>query len=115
VLQWGSVLLSRRSRPTLDKVKQGSLTCGVPTGSRGFAQPEQPGQYAGFDVDFCRAIMAGRSPGDPRKGQYVPLNAHSASLPCESGEVDIPVQHTTWTLFRATPSSGSISARWCLL
>src|SRR5438270_9266462 len=61
--------------PTLDKVKQGgALSCGVPTGIPGFAQPDNQGKYTGFDVDICRAISAAVF-GDPDKVKYVPLTA----------------------------------------
>ena len=87
--------------PTLDKVKQGSLTCGVPTGVPGFAQPDNQGKYAGFDVDFCRAIMAAIT-GDPEKVKYVPLTAQQRFTALQSGEVDVLSNNTTWTLQRDT-------------
>ena len=88
--------------PTLDKVKQaGALTCGVPTGIPGFAQPDNQGKYAGFDVDICRAISAALF-GEPDKVKYVPLTAQQRFTALQSGEVDILSNNTTWTLLRDT-------------
>jgi general L-amino acid transport system substrate-binding protein len=88
--------------PTLDKIKQaGSLSCGVPTGIPGFAQPDSQGKYAGFDVDFCRAISAAIF-GEPDKVKYVPLTAQQRFTALQSGEVDILSNNTTWTLQRDT-------------
>jgi general L-amino acid transport system substrate-binding protein len=88
--------------PTLEKVKQaGGLTCGVPTGIPGFAQPDNQGKYAGFDVDICRAISAALF-GEPDKVKYVPLTAQQRFTALQSGEVDILSNNTTWTLSRDT-------------
>src|SRR5437764_9878581 len=88
--------------PTLDKVKQGgALSCGVPTGIPGFAQPDNQGKYTGFDVDICRAISAAVF-GDPDKVKYVPLTAQQRFTALQSGEVDILSNNTTWTLLRDT-------------
>jgi general L-amino acid transport system substrate-binding protein len=88
--------------PTLDKVKAaGGFSCGVPTGVPGFAQPDNQGKYAGFDVEICRAISAALF-GDPEKVKYVPLTAQQRFTALQSGEVDILSNNTTWTLTRDT-------------
>src|SRR5438270_4294202 len=88
--------------PTLDKVKQaGAISCGVPTGIPGFAQPDNQGKYTGFDVDICRAISAAVF-GDPDKVKYVPLTAQQRFTALQSGEVDILSNNTTVTLSRDT-------------
>jgi general L-amino acid transport system substrate-binding protein len=88
--------------PTLDKIKQaGAVTCGVPTGVPGFAQPDNQGKYAGFDVDICRAFSAAIF-GDPDKVKYVPLTAQQRFTALQSGEVDVLSNNTTWTLQRDT-------------
>src|SRR5262249_30986958 len=44
---------------TLKTVKdRGSLICGVSQGLPGFSNPDDKGNWTGFDVDFCRAIAA---------------------------------------------------------
>src|SRR5437763_11732125 len=84
--------------PTLDKVKQaGAISCGVPTGIPGFAQPDNQGKYTGLDVDICRAISAAVF-GDPDKVKYVPLTAQQRFTALQSGEVEILSNNTTWTL-----------------
>jgi len=98
--------------PTLDKIKQaGSVTCGVPTGVPGFAQPDSQGKYTGFDVDICRALSAAIF-GEPDKLKYVPLTAQQRFTALQSGEVDILSNKTTWTLQRDTDLA-SISDRSC--
>src|SRR5690349_15822952 len=88
--------------PTLDKIKQaGAVTCGVPTGVPGFAQPDNQGKYAGFDVDICRAFSAAIF-GEPDKVKYVPLTAQQRFTALQSGEVDVLSNNTTWTLTRDT-------------
>jgi len=88
--------------PTLDKVKQaGAISCGVPTGIPGFAQPDNQGKYTGFDVDICRAISAAVF-ADPDKVKSVPLTAQQRFTALQSGEVDILARNTTWTLTRDT-------------
>jgi general L-amino acid transport system substrate-binding protein len=85
---------------TLDTVKQhGTLSCGVNTGLAGFAQPDDKGNWTGFDVDYCRAIAAAVF-GDPAKVKYVPLTPKERFTALQSGEVDVLVRNTTWTLAR---------------
>src|SRR5262249_61698895 len=44
---------------TLKTVKsRGSLICGVSQGLTGFSNPDDKGNWTGFDGDFCRAIAA---------------------------------------------------------
>ena len=97
-----AVVGTAEAGPTLDKVKQaGAVTCGVPTGVPGFAQPDSQGKYSGFDVDVCRALSAAVF-GDPDKVKYVPLTAQQRFTALQSGEVDVLSNNTTWTLQRDT-------------
>src|ERR1700758_2603368 len=41
-----------------DVKKRGLLVCGSNPGLAGFGLPDGQGHWAGFDVDFCRAIAA---------------------------------------------------------
>ena len=51
--------VSAASAQTLKAVKdRGSLICGVSQGLPGFSNPDDKGNWTGFDVDFCRAIAA---------------------------------------------------------
>jgi general L-amino acid transport system substrate-binding protein len=87
---------------TLEKVKgAGTLTCGVPTGLPGYAQPDSQGVYSGFDIDICKAVAAAIF-ADPSKVKYVPLTAQQRFTALQSGEVDMLSNNTTWTLTRDT-------------
>jgi general L-amino acid transport system substrate-binding protein len=87
---------------TLDDVKaRGVLKCGVNPNLLGFAAKAEDGSWAGFDVDFCRAIAAATL-GDPAKVEYVPLTAQQRFEAVSSGEVDILARNTTWTMERET-------------
>lgn len=88
------------SAATLDTVKQrGVLNCGANTGLAGFGQPDAQGNWTGLDVDFCRAVAAAIF-GDGSKVKFVPLSAKDRFTALQSGEVDVLVRNTTWTLSR---------------
>ena len=86
----------------LDAVKaRGSLICGVSTGVAGFAAADSQGKWTGLDVDTCRAIAAAIF-GDADKVKFVPTTAQQRFTALQSGEVDLLVRTTTWTLTRDT-------------
>ncbi len=85
---------------TLEEVqKRGVLNCGVSTGLPGFSIADEKGVWAGIDVDGCKAVAAATL-GDVKKIKYVPLNAKERFTALQSGEVDVLVRGTTWTLTR---------------
>ncbi len=85
---------------TIDAIKaRGQLVCGVNTGLAGFAAADSQGNWAGLDVDVCRAIAAAML-GDGSKVKWVPLNAQQRFTALQSGEIDILSRNTTWTLTR---------------
>ena len=87
---------------TLDDVKaRGSLNCGVNQNLQGFGAKGADGAYAGFDVDFCRAV-ASAALGDPGKVTYVPVSAQERFEALKSGKVDVLARNTTWTMDRET-------------
>ena len=87
---------------TLDDVKaRGKLLCGVNTGLLGFAAMDANGAWAGFDVDFCRAVAAAVL-GDGTKVDFVPLSAQERFDKLKSGAVDVLARNTTWTMERET-------------
>jgi general L-amino acid transport system substrate-binding protein len=87
---------------TLDDVKsKGFVQCGVNTGLPGFGNPDSTGKYTGFDVDYCRAISAAIF-GDPEKVKYSPLDGTERFPALQSGEIDVLVRNTTWTMSRDT-------------
>ena len=88
--------------PTLDAVKQrGTLNCGVNDGLAGFGAPNDKGEWAGLDVDVCRAVAAALF-DDAKKVKYIPLTAKERFTALQSGEVDMLARNTTWTLSRDT-------------
>jgi general L-amino acid transport system substrate-binding protein len=87
---------------TLDTVKsRGQLVCGANPGLAGFGLPDDHGVYKGLDVDECRAIAAAIF-GDPDKVKYLPINAKDRPTILASGEIDVLIRNTTWTMSRDT-------------
>jgi general L-amino acid transport system substrate-binding protein len=85
---------------TIDAIKaRGQLVCGVNTGLAGFSAADSQGNWAGLDVDVCKAIAAALL-NDAGKVKYVPLNAQQRFTALQSGEIDILSRNTTWTLTR---------------
>jgi len=87
---------------TLDTVKQrGSLSCGANGQLPGFGLPDAQGNWTGLDVDFCRAIAAAIF-NDANKVKFVALTAKDRFTALQTGDVDVLVRNTTWTLLRDT-------------
>lgn len=87
----------------VDAIKaRGTLRCGMQGPSlAGFGTPDSQGKWAGFNVEFCRAVAI-TILGDPNKAEFVPLSSQARFPALASGEVDILVNNTTWTLSRDT-------------
>jgi general L-amino acid transport system substrate-binding protein len=84
----------------LDAVKaRGNLLCGVSPGVPGFSNPDDKGNWVGFDVDYCRALATAIF-GDAKKVQFKPLTAKERFTALQSGEVDVLSRTTTWTASR---------------
>ncbi len=88
---------------TLDAVKKkGFVQCGVNGGGLpGFATVDDQGNWSGFDVDFCRAVAAAVF-GDKNAVKFTPLSAKERFTALQSGEIDVLIRNTTWTLTRDT-------------
>jgi len=85
---------------TLDMIKQrDALVCGVNPSLPGFSAADSQGNWAGLDVDVCKAIAA-TVLSDAKKVKWVPLNASQRFTALQSGEIDILSRNTTWTLTR---------------
>ena len=85
---------------TLDTIKaRGALICGSNPGLAGFALPDDQGVYRGLDVDLCRAIAAAIF-NDPNKVKFLPINAKDRPTILASGEIDVLIRNTTWTMSR---------------
>ncbi|MCJ8324748.1 MAG: amino acid ABC transporter substrate-binding protein [Rhizobiales bacterium] len=91
---------SAASASTLSDVRDaGVVKCGVSTGLAGFATPDDAGNWQGLDVDLCRAIAAATL-GDATAVEFVPLTSKVRFEVLKSGEIDVLVRTTTWTLTR---------------
>jgi general L-amino acid transport system substrate-binding protein len=87
---------------TLDQVKtRGQLICGSNPGLAGFGLPDDQGAYKGLDIDERRAIAAAIF-NDPNKVKFLPINAKDRPTILASGEIDVLIRNTTWTLSRQT-------------
>ena len=85
---------------TIDAIKsKGMLTCGVSTGNAGFSLADSKGRILGIDADTCRAVAAAIL-GDGEKVKFVPTTSTNRFTALQSGEVDLLVRSTTWTLGR---------------
>ncbi len=95
--------------PVLDAVKaRGHVVCGVNTAAPGFSNADSKGEWKGLDVDICRAVAAAVL-GDSTKTKFVPLSSPQRFTALQSGEVDLLVRNTTWTLTRDA-SMGAVFA-----
>jgi general L-amino acid transport system substrate-binding protein len=85
---------------TMDDVRaKGMLSCGVSTGVAGFSLPDSKGVEQGIDADTCRAVAAAIL-GDGNKVKFVPTTSQNRFTALQSGEIDILIRETTWTLGR---------------
>jgi general L-amino acid transport system substrate-binding protein len=80
---------------------RGYLICGVNQELPGFGYINPEGEFAGFDVDFCKAIAAAVF-GDATAVEYRPLVAAERLPALQTGEIDVLIRNTTWTLTRDT-------------
>lgn len=85
---------------TLALVKsRGTLRCGVSEGIAGFSARDASGRWTGLDADFCRAVAAAAL-GNAKKVTFLPLSAAARFPALMSGDIDLLVRNTTWTLGR---------------
>ncbi|MDT8855085.1 ABC transporter substrate-binding protein/permease [Paracoccaceae bacterium Fryx2] len=80
---------------------RGHVQCGVTQGVPGFSNPDDKGNWIGFDVDICRAVAAAAL-GNADAVKYTPLSNTERFTALQSGEVDILSRTTTRTLNRDT-------------
>lgn len=80
-------------------ISRGKLICGVNQVLPGFGNVDSAGNFSGFDVDFCKAVAAAIF-DDPTKVEYRPLTAQERFTALQSGEIDVLIRNTTWTLTR---------------
>lgn len=95
-------VVSMAQAGTLDNVKsKGELVCGATQGLAGFSAPDANNNWAGLDVDFCRAVAAAIF-NDPSKVKFVPLSGKERFTALQSSEIDLLSRITTKTMSRDT-------------
>ncbi len=102
LLATGSARAQGTGSPTLDAVRaRGFLLCGTSGEIVGFSLVDSTGVMRGLDADSCRAIAAAVL-GDAEKIKYVPLTAQNRFTALQSGEADVLIRNTGWSLSRET-------------
>ena len=81
--------------------ERGELICGVNGSLPGFSFLDEEGENTGFDADFCRALAAAVL-GDPEAVDFRALSADQRGPALQTGEVDVLIRNTTWTVSRDT-------------
>jgi general L-amino acid transport system substrate-binding protein len=82
---------------------RGILNCASNAALPGFANLEADGSYTGFDYDFCRVVAAAVfGEGGADKVEVRPTTATERFPVLQSGEADVLIRNTTWTVSRDT-------------
>lgn len=90
--------------PTLAAVKaRGELHCGINGQFPGFSAMDAQKQWAGFEIEFCRAIAAAVL-GDASKVKFIPLTATNRFDALRKNEIDVLARNSTATLERTARS-----------
>lgn len=98
--QTGTTEASDGGGSLLDEVRErGTLQCGVNDAVPGFGVVDDAGDYAGFDIEFCRVIAAAVL-GDSTAVEFTALTADQRFTALQSGEIDVLVRNTTFTASR---------------
>jgi general L-amino acid transport system substrate-binding protein len=79
--------------------ERGKIICGCNQELPGFGYLNPQGEFEGFDIDFCKALAAAVF-GDPTAVEYRPLTAAERLPALQTGEIDVLIRNTTWTLTR---------------
>ncbi|MBT3389026.1 MAG: amino acid ABC transporter substrate-binding protein [Chloroflexi bacterium] len=81
--------------------ERGYVICGGNASVPGFGFLDEAGDYNGFDIDFCKAVAAAVF-GDAEAYEIRPLSSQERFSALQSGEIDVLIRNTTWTLTRDT-------------
>ena len=84
-----------------DVQDRGELICGINGSLPGFSVLAEDGTVTGFDADFCRAVAAAVL-GDSEAVEFRALTADQRGPALQTGEVDLLIRNTTWTVSRDT-------------
>jgi general L-amino acid transport system substrate-binding protein len=98
VLLAGSPALAAR----LDDIKtRGFVQCGVTEGVPGFSKLGTDNNWAGLEVDYCRALAAAIF-NDPSAVRFTPTTTEERWKTLSSGQIDVLARTSTWTMERDT-------------
>jgi len=75
------------------------VVCGTASDLPGFASFDNQGSWRGLYVDVCRAVAAAAL-GDATKVRFVATTLLNRLPILQTGEIDLLVSNTTWTLSR---------------
>lgn len=90
------------AKSTLDIVKErGKIICVGNASLPGFGFLDEAGVFTGFDVDYCKALAAAIF-GDASKHEIRATTASERFTVLQSGEADVLIRNTTWTMSRET-------------
>lgn len=85
---------------TVDAVRaRQQVLCGTGGEIPGFSMLDSGGVMRGLDADYCRAVAAAVL-GDAGKVKWVPVTAQTRFTALQSGEIDLLVRNTGWSLSR---------------
>ena len=89
---------------TLDTIlARGRLICGVNAALPGFGFLDaETGEFAGFDIDYGKAIAAALGVDV----EFIPLTAGERLTALQTGQIDVLLRNTTWTLTRDSKELG---------
>jgi general L-amino acid transport system substrate-binding protein len=85
---------------TLEAVRQhGALRCGINASFPGFSTKNSLDEYAGFDIDLCRALAAAAL-GDSAAVEFVVVSDRDRFVGLKANDFDVLMHSTTYTLSR---------------
>jgi general L-amino acid transport system substrate-binding protein len=79
--------------------ERGTLNCGVNEAVPGFGLVDEGGEYAGFDIEFCRVVAAAVL-GDADAVEFTSLDAETRFTALQAGDIDVLIRNTTRTASR---------------
>jgi general L-amino acid transport system substrate-binding protein len=80
---------------------RGRIICVGNSSLPGFGFLDEAGNFSGFDVDYCKALAAAIF-GDANAFEIRPATAQERFTVLSSGEGDVILRNTTWTMSRDT-------------
>lgn len=90
--------------PTLTKVlDRGTLLCTGHNGSfQGFAEVDDQGNWTGLDIDLCKGLASGLFGTHEGNLEIVPISWAQRWPALQSGDVDVIIKASGWTMSRDT-------------